>query len=119
MSSFIEDNNPVHFDEEFTKKSILKTRFPHGLLAASFFSTIFETKFLGNECIYLEQNLRFTNPALFDDEVVATVTLTKIELKVLILTFDTNCHVRDNLVVTGSAKVSILKQPVQLNLTSQ
>jgi 3-hydroxybutyryl-CoA dehydratase len=111
FATVTEDNNPIHLDEEFAKKSIFKTRVSHGMLTASFFSTIFGTKFPGNGCIYLEQNLRFTNPVFLDDKVVATVTLTEIEPKSRILTFDTNCHVRDKLVVTGSAKILILKEP--------
>lgn len=112
FATVTEDNNPIHLDEEFAKRSIFKARVSHGMLTASFFSTIFGTKFPGNGCIYLEQSLRFTNPVFLNDKVVATVTLTEIEPKSQILTFDTKCHVMDKLVVTGSAKIFILKEPV-------
>jgi 3-hydroxybutyryl-CoA dehydratase len=34
------DMNPVHFDEAYAKTTMFKTRIAHGMLSASFFSTI-------------------------------------------------------------------------------
>ena len=64
FSTVTEDNNPIHLDEEFAKRSTFKARVSHGTLTTSVFSTMFGTKFPVNGCIYLEQSLRFTNPVL-------------------------------------------------------
>lgn len=49
----------------------------------------------------------FFEKKILEEHIIqfATVTLTKIEPKSRLLTFDTNCHVSDKLVVTGSAKI--------------
>jgi len=56
------DNNPVHLDAEFAAKSPFKARIAHGMLTASFISTILGTKLPGHGCIYLSQTLRFKAP---------------------------------------------------------
>ncbi|TMJ36622.1 MAG: MaoC family dehydratase [Alphaproteobacteria bacterium] len=45
------DNNPVHLDADFAAKSPFKARIAHGMLTASFISTILGTKLPGYGCI--------------------------------------------------------------------
>src|SRR5262249_41435735 len=47
------DTNPVHLDENFAKDTLFKGRIAHGMLGASFISTVFGTKLPGPGCIYL------------------------------------------------------------------
>ncbi len=41
------DVNPVHFDEEFAKTTIFKGRIAHGVLSASYISTVLGMKMPG------------------------------------------------------------------------
>jgi len=66
------DNNPVHVDEEFAKKSLFKTRIAHGFLCGSLLSAIFGTQLPGINTIYLSQELNFKAPVKFGDTITAT-----------------------------------------------
>ena len=58
------DDNPIHVDKLFAEKSIFKKQVSHGMLTASFFSKIFGTKFPGNGCIYLSQEVKFKKTSI-------------------------------------------------------
>ena len=47
------DTNPVHLDEEFASATMFKSRIAHGMLSASFISTVVGTKLPGPGCIYV------------------------------------------------------------------
>ncbi len=61
------DTNPIHFDEEFARATPFKGRIAHGMLTASFLSTIFGTKLPGPGCVSMAQNLKFTAPVRAGD----------------------------------------------------
>ena len=61
------DTNPVHLDEEFAKPTMFKGRIAHGMLTASFISTVLGTKLPGPGCIYISQNLKFRAPVRIGD----------------------------------------------------
>ena len=53
------DTNPVHLNQLFAEGTVFKERVAHGMLSASFISTVLGTRLPGPGCIYLSQNLRF------------------------------------------------------------
>ena len=53
------DDNPVHTNSDFAKKTIFKQKVAHGFLSASLISTLIATKLPGPGSIYLNQNLKF------------------------------------------------------------
>ncbi len=63
------DNNPLHLDEEFAKKTIFKRRIAHGMLVASLISKVLGHDFPGAGTIYVSQNLKFRKPVYVGDEV--------------------------------------------------
>ena len=73
------DNNPVHTNSDFAKKTIFKQKVAHGFLSASFISTLIATKLPGPGSIYLSQNLKFLAPVFVDDLVKIKVTVQEIE----------------------------------------
>ena len=73
------DNNPVHTNSDFAKKTIFKQKVAHGFLSASFISTLIATKLPGPGSIYLSQNLKFLAPVFVDDLVKIKVTDQEIE----------------------------------------
>lgn len=72
------DNNPLHLDKDFAKKSIFKRRIIHGFLAGSVFSKILASYFPGEGTIYLSQSMNFLTPMYADDEYTAYCKVLKI-----------------------------------------
>ena len=63
------DKNPIHLSDKFAKKSIFKSRIAHGMLIASFISSVIGNKFPGNGTIYVSQDLKFKRPVKINDNV--------------------------------------------------
>src|SRR6476469_11130157 len=73
------DSNPVHMDNEFAKGTMFKGRIAHGMLTASFISTVLGTRLPGYGCIYLSQTLRFKAPVKIGDTVRALPRITSLD----------------------------------------
>lgn len=101
------DNNPVHMDEIYAENSRYKKRIAHGLLSASFFSSLFGTKLPGKGCVYVAQNLNFKRPVYLGDTVTAIVTVTSIDIVKKRVFFDTKCLVKNKVVIDGTAELYI------------
>lgn len=100
------DHNPVHLDEAFAAATPFKSRIAHGMLSASYISTVLGTKLPGPGSIYLSQSLRFRAPVRCDDRVVTTVEVTAIDPRGRV-TLACACRVGDTIVVDGEAQVMI------------
>lgn len=101
------DTNPVHLDESFAEKTMFAGRIAHGMLSASFISTVFGTRLPGPGCIYLRQDLRFKAPVKVGDTVEARVTVKDIQSEKKRVVFDTACHVGDTVVLEGEATLMV------------
>tara|TARA_B000000532_G_scaffold163943_1_gene132289 strand:- start:839 stop:1225 length:387 start_codon:yes stop_codon:yes gene_type:complete len=73
------DDNPVHTNSDFAKKTIFKQKVAHGFLSASLISMLIATKLPGPGSIYLSQNLKFLAPVFIDDLVRVKVTVQEID----------------------------------------
>lgn len=110
VQSFAEvsgDWNKLHFDEDYASDTMFQGRIAHGMLSASFISTIFGTIMPGEGSIYMAQNLRFTAPVRRGDSVKAVVEVTDIVTERKRVTFKTQCFVGDTLVVDGDATIMV------------
>jgi 3-hydroxybutyryl-CoA dehydratase len=105
------DVNPVHLDREFAENTMFKGRIAHGMLTASFISTVLGTKLPGPGCIYISQNLKFTAPVRIGDTVRARVTVTAIEPNRGRVAVSTVCHVGDTQVIDGEAQLLVPRRP--------
>ena len=101
------DTNPVHLNEEFAKETMFQGRIAHGMLSASFISTVLGTKLPGPGCIYLSQNLKFRAPVRSGDTVSATATITDIVPDKKRVVMQTVCSVRNQVVIEGEAIVMV------------
>ena len=72
------DFNPVHVNEEYAKEGKFKKRIVHGILTASFISTVLGTKLPGPGAIYAKQDLKFLAPVFIGDTLTATCTVKEI-----------------------------------------
>jgi len=100
------DHNPLHLDEEFAKRTRFKGRVVHGMLTASFLSTVVAIM-PGPGTIYLSQSLFFHAPVRIGDTVEAQVTVTEINAVHKRVQLKTVCRVGDKVVLDGEALVLV------------
>jgi 3-hydroxybutyryl-CoA dehydratase len=105
------DANPVHLDQEFAESTMFKGRIAHGMLTASFISTVLGTKLPGPGCIYISQNLKFKAPVRIGDTVKARVTVTAVDQERGRITVATVCHVGETQVIDGEAQLLVPRRP--------
>ncbi|NQV48741.1 MAG: MaoC family dehydratase [Rhodospirillaceae bacterium] len=101
------DINPVHLNHEFAAETIFEGRIAHGMLTASFISTVIGTKLPGPGCIYVNQSLRFKAPVKSGDTVMARVTITKLIPEKKFAELKTVCTVAGKTVIDGEATVMV------------
>lgn len=99
------DVNPVHFDENFAKSTMFKGRIAHGMLSASYISTVLGMKMPGPGTIFMSLTTRFRAPVRIGDTVVATCTVREVNTEKRRVVFDCVCKVKDTTVVDGEAMV--------------
>jgi 3-hydroxybutyryl-CoA dehydratase len=101
------DTNPVHLNYEFASETMFEGQVAHGMLTASFISTVIGTKLPGPGCVYLGQDLRFKAPVKVGDTVMAGCTVTKLIPGKNIIEMDTICTVSGKVVLEGRATVLV------------
>lgn len=105
------DTNPVHLNADYASETMFKKRIAHGILTASFISTVIGTRLPGPGCIYVSQSLRFKAPVMIGDTVTARVVITKLIPEKRFLEMSTVCTVADKVVLEGEAVVMAPKRP--------
>lgn len=100
------DHNPLHLDEDFARTTRFKGRIAHGMLSASFFSTVLAI-LPGPGTIYLGQTLAFKAPVRIGDTVVARATVTDILPEKARVRLKTVCSVGETVVIDGEATVIV------------
>jgi 3-hydroxybutyryl-CoA dehydratase len=101
------DTNPVHLNQNFAEQTMFKGRIAHGMLAASFISTVLGTRLPGPGCIYLGQTLNFKAPVKIGDTVRARVTVTEVNREKKRVKVDTVCSVDGKTVLDGEARMMV------------
>lgn len=105
------DDNPVHLNDEFAAATMFKTRIAHGILSASYISTVVGTKLPGPGAIYVAQSLKFKAPVRAGDTVVSTATITGLVPEKRFVVLETVCTVNDKPVLTGEATLMVNARP--------
>ena len=104
------DYNPMHVDIEYAKASMFGGRLAHGMLTASFISTVLGTCLPGKGALYLGQEVRFLKAVMMGDTVTASAEVIAKEDTKQILTIKTVVtNQRNEVVVDGKASVMIMK----------
>ncbi|MDA1089419.1 MAG: MaoC family dehydratase [Proteobacteria bacterium] len=101
------DTNPIHLNHEFASETMFEGQIAHGMLTASFISTVIGTKLPGPGCIYVSQNLRFKAPVKVGDTVTATCTVTKMIPEKHMIEMETVCSVGGKPVLSGEATIMV------------
>ena len=106
------DLNPAHVSEEFAKDTFFKTRIAHGMLSASFISTVIGTMLPGPGSVYMRQEANFLAPVKFGDTITAIVEVTEIIADKKRVRLKTYCiNQEKTVVVDGEALVSPPRAP--------
>ena len=105
------DSNPVHLDSEYAKDTLFKGRIAHGMLSASYISTVLGMKMPGPGTIFMQLLTRFKAPVRIGDTVVATCTVRETVPEKRRVAFDCVCKVGDTVVVEGEALVMAPARP--------
>lgn len=110
-AGLIGDINPVHVNAEYAKTTRFGERIVHGMLTASFFSTIVGMLIPGADAIYLGQTCKFLLPVKFGDTITATgeVISMRPEKKIAVMR-TTIVNQRGELVIDGEATVMATKE---------
>ena len=101
------DTNPVHLNHEFASETMFEGQIAHGMLTASFISTVIGTKLPGPGSIYVSQNLRFKAPVKVGDTVTATCTVRKKIPEKHMIEMETVCSVGGKPVLDGDATILV------------
>ena len=113
LDSFAEltgDINPLHMDDRYAATTSFKKRVVHGMLTASFISTMIGTKLPGKGALWYEQQLRFLAPARIGEKIRIWAKVKNKSLSQRILTIETLVFGDDGRkLIEGEAKVKVLK----------
>jgi 3-hydroxybutyryl-CoA dehydratase len=101
------DINPVHLNHEFATETMFEGRIAHGMLTASFISTVIGTKLPGPGAIYLKQSLNFKAPVRAGDTVRARASIKEVIAEKNRIVMDTVATVGDTVVLDGEALIMV------------
>ncbi|MFW9808445.1 MAG: MaoC family dehydratase [Candidatus Thorarchaeota archaeon] len=105
------DFNPLHFNEDWAKKTMFGGRIAHGILTASFISTAIGMHLPGPGTIYVSQSMRFLSPVRIGDTITACVEVVMLNDKKERVTLKTTCiNQNGNVVLDGEALVTLMKE---------
>ena len=114
ISKFVEltgDDNRLHIDEDYAKNTYFKKPVVHGMLGASFISTIIGTKLPGDGALWYSQNLEFLLPVRIGDEITIKAEVIKKNERINSVELRTDIYNQNKQkVTTGISKVKIIDQ---------
>jgi len=103
------DDNPLHVDRAFAEETSFKDVVVHGMLGASFISTVIGTQLPGPGALWVSQNIEFLLPVRLGDELTVTCTVTRKHERERLLELDTNIvNQNGQIVLSGQGKVKLL-----------
>jgi 3-oxoacyl-[acyl-carrier protein] reductase len=114
IEKFVEltgDDNKIHIDSEYASKTSLKQPVAHGMLGASFISTIIGTKLPGDGALWFSQNLEFLLPVRVGDTITVKAEVIKKIERENVIELQTDIFNQHRQKVTfGVSKVKIIEQ---------
>jgi 3-oxoacyl-[acyl-carrier protein] reductase len=105
------DDNRIHTDPEFAASTYLKKPVAHGMLGASFISTVIGTKLPGDGALWFSQSLEFCQPVRVDDTLTIFAEVLKKDDRTKVIELKTEIVNQHRQRVTyGIAKVKVTEQ---------
>lgn len=111
------DNNPLHVDRKYADQTSFKGIVAHGMLSASFFSTMVGKHLPGDGALWIKQSLNFLLPVRPNDELKVHAEIKQISVSQRTMTIYASIHNQHGQkVLDGEGVVTVLntestKQP--------
>ncbi|TKJ21544.1 SDR family oxidoreductase [Blastococcus sp. CCUG 61487] len=103
------DDNPLHVDRDFAETTAFKDIVVHGMLGASFISTVIGTKLPGTGALWISQNMEFVLPVRLGDELTVSATVVDKHERERLLDLDTRIvNQNQQVVLAGRGRVKVL-----------
>lgn len=101
-----QDNNPVHLDEAYAKKTRFGRKIAHGMLMGSYISSMIGMELPGEGTIYMKQELTFLRPVYYGDRIRVEIRVCELQEEKKRAVLSTNCYNQNGeQVIGGSALV--------------
>ncbi|MFH1326511.1 MAG: MaoC family dehydratase [archaeon] len=108
FAKIIGDYNPLHVDPNYASKTQFKKNIAHGMLVASYFSTLFGMVCPGKKNLFLSQSLNFKKPVFPNSEIIIKGEIKKKIDSIRALVIQTQIFVGEELVLDGEAMIKII-----------
>jgi 3-oxoacyl-[acyl-carrier protein] reductase len=103
------DDNPLHVDPVFAETTAFKDVVVHGMLGASFISTVIGTQLPGTGALWVSQNMEFLLPVRLGDELTVSATVVGKHDRERLLDLDTRIvNQNQQVVLSGRGRVKVL-----------
>ena len=110
-AGIIGDFNPVHVNPEYAKTTMFGERIAHGMLTASFISTLVGCCIPGKNALYLSQEVKFVKPVKIGDTITAVAEVVeKIDAKRRVIMTTTITNQRGEVVISGKAVTMVMSK---------
>lgn len=105
------DINKIHTDKEFAKKTKFGKPIVHGMLTASFISTLIGTLLPGDGALWFEQHTKFLLPVFVGEKIRVCGKVKSLQKSLRIIIIDVNVFGEDDRkVIDCKAKVMVIKE---------
>jgi 3-oxoacyl-[acyl-carrier protein] reductase len=106
------DDNPLHVNPEYASFTSFKEIVVHGMLGASFISTVIGTKLPGPGALWVSQAMEFILPVRLGDTLTITCTVLRKHPRDRLLELENRiANQHGQTVLTGQGKVKMLEPP--------
>ncbi|HRE87569.1 MAG TPA: SDR family oxidoreductase [Myxococcota bacterium] len=106
------DDNPLHVDPEFAGRTPFKDVVVHGMLGASFISTVIGTKLPGPGALWVSQSFEFSLPVRLGDTLEVTCQVVRKHERDRLLDLEMRiANQHGQVVLKGAGKVKVLERP--------
>lgn len=116
INKFVEltgDDNKLHVDAAYAENTSFKKPVAHGMLGASFISTIIGTKIPGDGALWYSQSIEFLLPVRIGDELTVKAEVIKKIDQINAIELQTDIYNQHKQKVTsGIAKVKVIEQEI-------
>jgi 3-oxoacyl-[acyl-carrier protein] reductase len=107
------DDNPLHVNASYAQATAFKDIVVHGMLGASYISTVIGTRLPGTGALWISQNFDFLLPVRLGDELSISCSVLKKFERERLLELETKIvNQYKQTVLTGTGKVKVLTPPL-------
>jgi len=108
FADLVGDQNPVHVNPDFARKTRFGRPIAHGMWGLSLISAVLGTKLPGPGTIYLSQTVKFKAPVFPGDTLTAKVKVLEVRQDKPIVKLETTCeNQKGELILTGESVVLV------------